>query len=139
MFKDWGERSPDESAMAEAELSNGAFQSFEDGTLFSAVPPPIEGLGTSGGFALRLQDRGGLGREALLAANEQLMAKVFENPMFAYIMVEGLKDAPQLDVRVDRDKAEALGVSFDAVNAALPRPTAPLSSTSSRTVAVCSA
>ncbi|HBP1598215.1 TPA: multidrug efflux RND transporter permease subunit [Pseudomonas aeruginosa] len=119
MFKDWGERSPDESAMAEAELSNGAFQSFEDGTLFSVVPPPIEGLGTSGGFALRLQDRGGLGREALLAANEQLMAKVFENPMFAYIMVEGLKDAPQLDVRVDRDKAEALGVSFDAVNAAL--------------------
>ena len=50
--------------MAEAELSNGAFQSFEDGTLFSVVPPPIEGLGTSGGFALRLQDRGGLGREA---------------------------------------------------------------------------
>ena len=119
MFKDWAERSSEESAMAEADQANGALRSVKDGTLFSVVPPPIEGLGTSGGFALRLQDRGGLGREALLAANEQLMAKVYQTPVFAYVMVEGLKDAPQLDVRVDRDKAEALGVSFDAVNAAL--------------------
>jgi multidrug efflux pump len=119
MFKDWSERSSDESAMKEVEYANGAFYGIKDGTLFSVVPPSIEGMGNSGGFALRLQDRAGLGREALLAAGDELMGKVFQSPVFAYIMVEGLKDAPQLDLKIDRDKAEALGVSFEAINASL--------------------
>ena len=70
--------------------------------------------------ALRLQDRAGLGREALLSATETLIKKVFENPqIFSYMMVEGLSDAPALDLRIDRNKAEALGVPFDAINSAL--------------------
>lgn len=119
MFKDWSERSSDESAMKEVGNANGVFQGISDGTLFSVVPPSIEGMGNSGGFALRLQDRAGLGRDALLAAGDALMGKVFQSPVFAYIMVEGLKDAPQLDLKIDRDKAEALGVSFEAINASL--------------------
>ena len=72
------------------------------------------------GFALRLQDRSGLGREAPLSATETLIKKVFENPqIFSYMMVEGLSDAPALDLRIDRNKAEALGVPFDAINSAL--------------------
>ncbi len=48
------------------------------------------------------------------------MKKVYENPkVFSYILIEGLSDAPELDLRIDRSKAEALGVSFDAINSAL--------------------
>lgn len=83
------------------------------------MPPSIDGMGNSGGFSLRLQDRAGLGREALLAAGNELIGKVFQSPVFAYIMVEGLKDAPQVDLKIDRDKAEALGVSFETINASL--------------------
>lgn len=119
MLKDWSERGADQSAMAETDQSNGAFQAISDGTLFSVVPPSVEGMGNSSGFALRLQDRTGLGREALLAAGDQLMGMVYESQKFAYIMVEGLKDGPQLDLHIDRDKAQAQGVSFDSINAAL--------------------
>nr|WP_321885303.1 efflux RND transporter permease subunit [Burkholderia cenocepacia] len=115
MFKDWADRSSEESAMNEVNQANGAYQGIGDGTLFAVVPPSIAGMGNSAGFALRLQDRGGLGREALFAAGDELMGKVYQSGMFAYIMIEGLKDAPQLDLRIDRDKAEALGVSFDTI------------------------
>jgi len=119
MLKDWSERDTKSSAMAVTDQSNGAFQSVADGTLFSVVPPSVEGMGNSSGFALRLQDRAGLGREALLAAGDQLMGMASESQKFAYITVEGLKDGPQLDLRIDRDKAQALGISFDAINSAL--------------------
>ncbi|WP_113625521.1 efflux RND transporter permease subunit [Pectobacterium peruviense] len=119
MLKDWSERSSEESVQNEADQSSGVFQSIKDGTLFSIVPPSVEGMGNSSGFALRLQDRAGLGRDALLAASQQLMGMVYESPTFAYIMVEGLADAPQLDLRIDREKAEAMGVPFDAINNAI--------------------
>lgn len=119
MLKDWSERSSEESATAEADHSNRAFQAYEDGMLFSVVPPSIEGMGNSSGFALRLQDRAGLGREALLAAGNQLMGMATKSTSLAYVMVEGLKDGPQLDVQIDREKAETLGVSFDTINSTL--------------------
>ena len=120
MFKDWAQRAKNESAMAEADQANQDLAGVPDGVLFSVVPPSVEGMGNSSGFALRLQDRAGLGREALLSATETLMKKVYENPkVFSYILIEGLSDAPELDLRIDRSKAEALGVSFDAINSAL--------------------
>ncbi|GKS84393.1 multidrug efflux RND transporter permease subunit [Acidovorax sp. SUPP1855] len=119
IFKDWSERSSEESAMIEVNNANGAYQGIQDGTLFAVAPPSIEGMGTSAGFSLRLQDRAGLGREALFAAGAELMGKVYQSGMFTYIMIEGLKDAPQLDLKIDREKAEALGVSFDVINASL--------------------
>ncbi|MFB2351059.1 efflux RND transporter permease subunit, partial [Priestia megaterium] len=92
---------------------------FDDGTIMAVPPPPIEGLGNSGGFALRLQDRGNLGREALLAARDELLAKINGNPHFLYAMTEGLADAPQLRLIIDREKARALGVRFESISSAL--------------------
>jgi multidrug efflux pump len=56
-------------------------------------PPPIDGLGNSGGFALRLQDRANLGREALVAARDELLKKANASPVIAYAMMENLEDA----------------------------------------------
>ncbi|MFH7489648.1 hypothetical protein, partial [Pseudomonas syringae group genomosp. 7] len=66
-LKDWSERGKDQSAGAAAAAFNQHFAGLDDGTVMAVTPQPIEGLGTSGGFALLLQDRAGLGREALLA------------------------------------------------------------------------
>ena len=116
---DWSERDAEESVQAESQRANQALAGVGDGTIFAVQPPSIEGLGTSGGFALRLQDRGGLGREALLAARNELLQKANSSPVIAYAMVEGLEDAPQLRLHIDRQKAETLGVSFGAISTTL--------------------
>ncbi len=116
---DWSERDAEESVQAESQRANQALAGVGDGTIFAVQPPSIEGLGTSGGFALRLQDRGGLGRETLLAARNELLQKANSSPVIAYAMVEGLEDAPQLRLHIDRQKAETLGVSFGAISTTL--------------------
>lgn len=118
-LKDWSQRGEGQSATDEAAALNQAFASVDDGTVMAVTPPPIEGLGTSGGFSLRLQDRGGLGREALLKARDQLLGQANGNPLILYAMMEGLAEAPQLRLVIDRDKARTLGVSFESINNAL--------------------
>jgi len=90
-----------------------------DAFIFPLSPPPIPELGQASGFNLRLQDRAGHGHEALVAARNQLLGLAAKSPMLTQVRPDGLEDAPQLRIDVDRDKAAALGVSFDAVNAAL--------------------
>ncbi|MFA5631281.1 MAG: efflux RND transporter permease subunit [Porticoccaceae bacterium] len=115
-FKDWSQRDEDQSAMAEVAAFNAHFANNMDGRLFAVLPPAIEGLGTAGGFSVRIQDRGALGRETLLAARNQLLYEANASPAIAYAMMEGLEDAPQLRLAIDREKAEAMGVSFDRVS-----------------------
>ncbi len=116
---DWSERGKDESVQAETQRANQSLAGVADGTIFAVQPPSVDGLGTSGGFALRLQDRGGLGREAMLAARNELLQKANSSPVIAYAMMEGLEDAPQLRLHIDRQKAETLGVGFDAISSTL--------------------
>ncbi|MFF7110586.1 multidrug efflux RND transporter permease subunit [Pseudomonas sichuanensis] len=118
-FKDWSLRGADQSAAAEIDAINARFAAHGDGTLTAVNPPPIDGLGNAGGFALRLMDRGGLGREALLAARDQLLAGANGNPVILYAMMEGLAESPQLRVQIDREQARALGVSFETINSTL--------------------
>ncbi|MBD9531220.1 multidrug efflux RND transporter permease subunit [Comamonas sp. CMM01] len=119
-FKDWSERKgAGESAADEAGALNARFAGNPDGTVMAVTPPPIEGLGNAGGFSLRLQDRGGVGREVLTQALGTLLYKANTSPVIAYAMMEGLADAPQLRLDVDRAKAQALGVGFDTISTAL--------------------
>jgi multidrug efflux pump len=90
-----------------------------DAFIFPLSPPPIRELGTASGFNLRLQDRAGLGREALVAARDQFLALARQSPLLAQVRPDGLEDAPQLQVDIDREKAAALGVGFDAINGAI--------------------
>ncbi|HEX8785706.1 MAG TPA: efflux RND transporter permease subunit, partial [Telluria sp.] len=92
---------------------------LRDSFIFAVSPPPIPELGRSTGFAFRLQDRGGLGHAALLQARNQLLGMAMKDPILTGIRPEGLEDAPQVQLDIDRDKAQALGVTFDAINTAL--------------------
>ncbi|PMY73374.1 MULTISPECIES: efflux RND transporter permease subunit [unclassified Pseudomonas] len=118
-LKDWSERGQGQSAQEQTDGVNQHFASVSDGAIMAVTPPPIEGLGNSGGFAMRLQDRGGLGREALLAARDELIGKAYGNPKILYAMMEGLAEAPQMRLKIDRDKARTLGVSFESISSTL--------------------
>ena len=104
---------------AETTRLNATLGAHNAAQIMAINPPPIEGLGNAGGFALRLQDRGGVGLAALTEARDALLAKLQATPSIAYAMVEGLPNSSQLDIQVDRAKAEALGVGFDAVSNAI--------------------
>ena len=119
-LKDWGEREGAEhSAQAVAGRAFGALSGVRDAFIFVLSPPPIPELGNATGFTFRLQDRGGAGHAALLAARNQLLGMAGQSKLLAGVRPDGLEDAPQLQLDIDRDKASALGVGFDAVNAAL--------------------
>ena len=116
-LKDWKERAgPEHSAQAVAGRAFGALMGVRDAFIFPLSPPAISELGTASGFSLRLQDRGGLGHDALLAARNQLLGMAAQSKVITQVRPDGLEDAPQLQVDIDRDKASALGVSFDAIN-----------------------
>ena len=119
-LKDWSEREgAGQSAQALASRAFGALSGIRDATIFPLSPPPIPELGSASGFSFRLQDRSGAGREELLAARNQLLGLASKSPVLTQVRPDGLEDAPQLQIDIDRDKANALGVTFDSINAAL--------------------
>jgi multidrug efflux pump len=116
-LKNWDERAGVEhSAQAVAGRAFGGLMGVHDAFIFPLSPPAISELGTASGFSLRLQDRAGLGHEALLAARNQLLGMAAKSTIITQVRPDGLEDAPQLQVDIDRDKASALGVSYDAIN-----------------------
>ena len=119
-LKDWDQRKgPGQSAEAIAGKAFGALSGIRDAFIFPLSPPPIPELGAASGFTFRLQDRGQHGHEALVAARNQLLGLAGQSKVLAQVRPDGLEDASQLQVDIDRDQAHALGVSFDAINAAL--------------------
>jgi multidrug efflux pump len=119
-LKDWSERKgPGQSAQALAGRAFGALSGIRDAFVFPLAPPPISELGNATGFTFRLQDRGGKGHAALLAARNQMLGMASQSKVIAQVRPDGLEDAPQLQIDIDRDKASALGVSFDAINSTI--------------------
>ena len=119
-LKDWDERKgPGQSADALAGRVTGALMGVRDAFIFAVSPPPISELGNASGFTFRLQDRSGAGHEALINARNQLLGMAAQSKILAQVRPDGLEDAPQLQIDIDRDKASALGVPFDAINASL--------------------
>ena len=116
-LKDWSERhAPGSSAQDLAGRAFGALMGIRDAFIFPLSPPSIPELGSSSGFSFRLQDRAGLGHNALLAARNQLLGMAAKSQVITQVRPDGLEDAAQLQLDIDRDKANALGVGFDAIN-----------------------
>lgn len=119
-LRDWNERTgPGSSAQALAGRAFGALAGIRDAFIFPLSPPPIPELGASSGFSFRLQDRAGLGRDALLAARNQLLGLAAQSKVITQVRPDGLEDAPQVQLDIDRNKASALGVTYDAINGAI--------------------
>ncbi|SFY08278.1 multidrug efflux pump [Paracoccus pantotrophus] len=116
-FKDWAER--EQSAQDIANAANMQMFGYQDAQAFALSPPPIPGFGATGGFSFRLQDRGGQGQEALLAAAQQIIAQAQENGIATGLRIEGLPSAAQVFVTIDREKANAFGVTFADISATI--------------------
>ena len=119
-LKDWSEREgAGQSAAAIGARASQEFSKIRDASIFALSPPPIPELGNATGFTFRLQDRASQGHEALVAARNQLLGMASQSPILAGVRPDGLEDAPQLQLDIDRDKASALGVNYAVINSAI--------------------
>ena len=103
-------RSADLSAGAIAGQLNGKFSGIQEAFIAMFPPPPVQGLGTTGGFKLQLEDRGSLGYAALDKATKDFMAKAYQTPELAGLFSSFQVNVPQLYADIDRTKARQLGV-----------------------------
>ncbi|WP_426163264.1 efflux RND transporter permease subunit [Pseudoduganella sp. R-34] len=119
-LKDWSERkSPDLSVKAVAGRAMGAFSQIREAMVFAFAPPAVMELGNASGFDLQLQDQGGLGHEALMAARNQLLGMAAKNPLLMAVRPNGQEDTPQFKLDIDQQKATALGLTVADVNKVL--------------------
>jgi multidrug efflux pump len=111
-LKDWRERKG-ANLRVQALMGRLArrFAAFKDAAVIPINPPPIQGLGTASGFDFQLEDRGGLGHDALMQARNTLLAAARGDPDLALVRPNGLDDNPTFQVHVDREKALAQGVA----------------------------
>ena len=118
-LKDWSERGAEHTAQSIAERANQAFTQLKDAVAYAVLPPPIDGLGESTGFEFRLQDRGGMGHRALMAARDQLLEQAGKSKVLSNVREASLAESPQVQLEIDRRQANALGVTFADIGSVL--------------------
>jgi gold/copper resistance efflux pump len=116
MLKPFEERKdPSLSAFAIAGRLMGRFSDIPDGFVGMFPPPPVPGLGATGGFKLQIEDRASLGYQALADVQAEIMAKAMKAPELAGMLASFQTNAPQLQVDVDRLKAKSQGVALGGI------------------------
>ncbi|WP_299008209.1 efflux RND transporter permease subunit [uncultured Shewanella sp.] len=115
-LKDFADRTdPSLSANAIAADLNRQFAGIQDAFIAIFPPPPVQGLGTIGGFRLQIEDRANLGYEELYKVTMQVMQKAWAAPELKGVFSSYQVNVPQLDLDVDRTKAKQQGVSLNEV------------------------
>ena len=84
---------------------------IEDAYVLTIPPPPVQGIGNAGGFKMMLQDRAGLGSEALARAAQSLVAAANRDPDFAGVFTLFSTRSPSIYTDIDREKAEKVGLT----------------------------
>jgi len=116
-LKDWSERKqPELKAAAVADKAMAYFATFRDALAFAFAPPAVVELGNASGFDFQLQDRAGLGHEALMAARNQLLGMAAKNPALVGVRPNGQEDRPEYQIDIDQAKAGALGLAQADIN-----------------------
>ncbi|MWV11837.1 efflux RND transporter permease subunit [Pseudomonas sp. R-28-1W-6] len=120
MLKPWGERTAAGQSVAElAQRAQQHFFGLRDAMVFAFAPPAVMELGNATGFNLFLQDRAGVGHEALNAARDQFLQLAKQNPVLNRVRANGLRDEPQYQLLIDDEKARAHGLALAEINATL--------------------
>nr|WP_298173640.1 efflux RND transporter permease subunit [uncultured Pseudomonas sp.] len=117
-LKDFDQRKDESmSAGAIAAELNGQFGSIQEAYLAIFPPPPVQGLGTIGGFRLQVQDRGNLGYDELYLQTQNVIAKARQlpelDPMSVFTSYQ--VNVPQIDAAIDREKAKTHGVAISDI------------------------
>jgi multidrug efflux pump len=108
-------RDPSLSAGAIAQKLNQQFASIPEAFIAIFPPPPVQGIGTTGGFKVQFEDRASLGYEQLDAAVKEFLGKAYKDPALAGMFSGYQVNVPQLYADIDRTKARQLGVPVTEV------------------------
>ena len=108
-------KSRDMSGIALAGKLNQKFAGIKEAYIAMFPPPPVQGIGTIGGFKLQIEDRAGRGYEALNDATNAFLTKARQTPELAGIFSGYQVNVPQLYADIDRVKARQLGVAVTDV------------------------
>jgi multidrug efflux pump len=112
-------RSPDLSGFAISQRLQRRYAGVKEAFIAIFPPPPVQGLGTIGGFKLQVEDRTDAGYEALDAAMKAVTAKARQTPELAGVFTSYAINVPQLYAELDRTKAMQLGVDVQDVFSAM--------------------
>ncbi len=116
-LKDWDLRhDPQLKAKAVAGRAMGFCARINSAMVFAFPPPAVVELGNATGFDFQLQDRGGLGHDALMAARNQLLGMAAQDPRLIRVRPNGMEDVAEYYVDVDKDKAGAQGVPITSIH-----------------------
>ena len=109
---------PQLSGLAVASDLQQKFASIQSAFIAIFPPPPVQGLGTIGGFRLQLEDRAGLGYEALYNATQEVLKRASATPELGNLFTGFTINVPQLKADIDVEKAATLGLTkTDVANA----------------------
>ena len=112
----WDERStPETQIQAIVDTLNRRFFAIDGAMVFATRPPPIQGLGATGGFQMELQDVGGTGLELLQQVAYDLVDQGRQNPVLTSMNTTFRAGVPQLFLEVDREKAKRLDVPLSVI------------------------
>ena len=103
------------AAPALAGQLNGALAGIQDAFIAVFPAPPVDGLGSIGGFKLQLEDRADLGDQALYDSVQAVLTKAWQSPQLAGVFSSYQINVPQLYVDIDRARAKRMGVPLDAI------------------------
>ncbi len=116
-LKDWELRDgSDLRVKAIAARATAAFVKIRNAMIFTFPPPAVVELGTAKGFDFQLVDRGGLGHQALVDAQTQLLGIAAKDQRLAAVRPNGMEDVPQYRIDVDWKKAGALGIPISSIH-----------------------
>lgn len=116
-LRDWELRDrPELKVAAVARRANQAFSQIRNAIVVAFPPPAVVELGSAKGFDFMLQDRAGVGHEALMQARNQLLGMAAQDPRLMAVRPNGMEDVPQYRIDVDWEKAGALGTPITSIH-----------------------
>jgi multidrug efflux pump len=116
ILKPFAERNtPNQSMNAVLREIEQKTATIQEATVATLPPPPIQGIGATGGFQLEIEDRGNLGLGELQAVSNQLMGAAYFQPGLTQVYTPLRTEVPQLFVNIDRAKVQRLGVPIMSV------------------------
>ncbi|HET8623609.1 MAG TPA: multidrug efflux RND transporter permease subunit [Gemmatimonadales bacterium] len=110
---------PELRGQAVAQALNARFASIQEAFVAVFPPPAIQGLGSTGGFKMQVQDRGALGEEQLFQATEAVIAKANQQPQLRGVFSTFRMNVPQVWVDIDRERARRQDVAMPELFATL--------------------
>jgi multidrug efflux pump len=117
-FEERAQHANESAAAIVAELRK-RLSVIEDGLILVVAPPPVSGIGNAGGFRMMVEDRAGLGSQALQSAVYAMMAAAAHTPGLTQVFSLFEDKTPQIYLDIDRTKAQLLGIKIPDVFAAL--------------------